>query len=135
VNYLVDTSALVRLVRREADPAWHELEDRGLLSVCEPVLAETLLIADTKSYVEMEQALLDLYVPVTIPDGVWELCKAIRHELAPHSAHRGLSVADLVIAATAVRLKLIVLHEDADYETISRFMPELQQHRISAGVH
>jgi hypothetical protein len=34
-----------------------------------------------------------------------------------------------------VRLKLTVLHEDADYETISRFMPELRQHRISAGLN
>jgi predicted nucleic acid-binding protein len=42
-------------------------------------------------------------------------------------------VADLVIAATAIRLKLTVLHEDADYETLARFVPQLRQRRISAG--
>jgi predicted nucleic acid-binding protein len=53
--------------------------------------------------------------------------------LVPLSAHRGLSVADLVVAATAIRLKLIVLHEGADFETMARFVPELRQRRISAG--
>jgi predicted nucleic acid-binding protein len=42
-------------------------------------------------------------------------------------------VADLVIAATAIRLKLTVLHEDGDFETVARFVPELQQHRLSVG--
>jgi hypothetical protein len=27
-----------------------------------------------------------------------------------------------------------VFHEDADYEMISRFLPELRQHRISASL-
>jgi hypothetical protein len=33
----------------------------------------------------------------------------------------------------AIRLKLTVLHEDADFETVARFVPELKQHRIGAG--
>jgi hypothetical protein len=28
-------------------------------------------------------------------------------------------------------MKLIVLHEDADFETVARFIPELQQQRVS----
>jgi predicted nucleic acid-binding protein len=58
---------------------------------------------------------------------------AIRRELVPHGVHQGLSVADLVVAATAIRLKLEVLHEDGDFETVARFVPELRQRRISAG--
>lgn len=133
MKYLVDTSALVRIIRREADPMWTDVVGRGLVAVCEPVLAETLTIADAKGYAEQEEAINHAYLPVTIPDGVWDLVAAIRRELAPHSAHQGLSVGDLVVAATAIRLKLTVLHEDADFETVARFVPELQQHRISAG--
>jgi predicted nucleic acid-binding protein len=81
----------------------------------------------------LENLIADRYLPVAIPDGVWDLVAVIRRELAPRSAHRGLSVADLVIAATAIRLKLTVLHEDADFETVARFVPELRQHRLSAG--
>jgi predicted nucleic acid-binding protein len=133
VNYLVDTSALVRIVRRQVEPVWYDLVDRGLLSICEPVLAETLLIADAKSYAEMETTLCGTYLLVTVPDGIWELAAVIRRELAPHGAHKGLSVTDLVVAATAMRLKLEVLHEDGDFETMARFVPELRQRRISAG--
>ena len=69
-----------------------------------------------------------------VPDNIWDLVAAIRRELAQHSAYQGLSVADLVVAAMAIRLKLEVLHEDADFETVARFVPELRQRRISAGL-
>jgi predicted nucleic acid-binding protein len=51
LRYLVDTSALTRILRRQASPAWDNLERRGLLAICEPALTETLLIAKTKDYV------------------------------------------------------------------------------------
>lgn len=133
MKYLVDTSALTRILRRQASPDWDDLERRGLLAVCEPALTETLLIATTKEYAALEDSITSNYLPVTIPDGRWGLVGAIRRELAPRSAHRGLSVADLVIAATAIRLKLTVLHEDGDYETVARFVPQLKQRRVSAG--
>ena len=133
MRYLVDTSAMVRILREQADPSWDDLEDRGLLSICEPVLVETLLIANNKNYAKTEHDILRRFVPVLVPAGVWEVVAAIRHELVPHGAHRGLSVADFVIAATAMRLKLEVLHEDADYETVGRFVPEFRQRRISLG--
>ena len=106
-----------------------------MLAVCEPALTETLLIAHTKDYAALEESITTNYLPVTVPEGIWELVAVLRRELVPHSAHRGLSVADLVIAATAIRLKLTVLHEDGDYETVARFVPELRQRRVSAGPH
>ena len=71
MKFLVDTSALTRILREQADSGWDELEDRGLLSVCEPALAETLLIASSKHYAEQEQEIEARYLPVRIPDGVW----------------------------------------------------------------
>jgi predicted nucleic acid-binding protein len=133
MKYLVDTSALVRIERRQVDPGWDEMVDRGLLCLCEPVLAETLMIADAKRYASLEDDLRQAYLWVTIPDIIWDLVAVIRRELVPHSAYMGLSVADLVVAATAIRLKLTVLHEDADFETVARFVPELQEKRISTA--
>lgn len=135
MRYLVDSSALIRILRRETDPAWDDLVQRGLLSVCEPVLAETLLIADRKDYEATEDYLAAAYIPVTVPANIWDLTAAIRRELVPHGAHNALSVADLVVAATAIRLKLILLHEDGDFETVARFVPGLQQRRISAALN
>ncbi len=133
MRFLADTSALVRIWRKQVDPSWYDVADRGLITLCEPALAETLMAVEAKRYAEIEDRFRGTYVWATVPDNIWDLVAAIRRDLVPHSAHHGLSVADLVIAATAVRLKLEVLHEDADFETVARFVPELKQRRITAG--
>ena len=102
-----------------------------MLAVCEPVLVETLTIVDAKRYAEAETELRATYPWVPVPDDAWSIVSTIRRELAAKSQHRGLSVADHLIAATAIRLKLVVLHEDADYETAARFVPQLHQQRLS----
>jgi len=38
-----------------------------------------------------------------------------------------------VIAAIAIRLRLTLLHEDGDFETVARFVPELKQCRLGQG--
>jgi len=134
VSYVADTSALVRIWRKQVDPGWHEIVDRGLVTICEPVLPEALMAADAKQYAKTEEEFRDTYIWAMVPDDIWDLVAVIRRELVPHSAHQGLSVADLVVAATAIRLKLEVLHEDADFETVARFVPELRQRRISADL-
>lgn len=101
--------------------------------VCEPVLAEMLVSASATQYGALEDELRETYPYVGIPDNIWDLVAAVRRELAPKSAHQGLGVADLVIASTAIRQRLTLLHEDADYETVARFVPQLKQRRISAG--
>ena len=131
MKYLIDTSALVRIVRKQADEHWNEQVTRGLVAICDPVLTETLTIADAKAYRRVEENLRAAYPWVPIPDDAWDIVTSIRHELAKHSAHQGLSAADYLVAATAIRLKLTVLHEDADYQTAARLVPQLKQQRIS----
>jgi predicted nucleic acid-binding protein len=133
MRYLIDTSALVRVLRRQVDERWHERVVRGLVAICDPVLVETLTIADAKAYNRVEDNLRDTYPWVPVPDDVWELVASVRRELATTSMHQGLSVADHLVVATAIRLKLTVLHEDADFETVARVIPQLRQERISAG--
>ncbi len=124
-------SALVRIVRRQVDQHWHEQVARGLVAICDPVLVEALTIADAKAYSRVEEALRDAYPWVPVPDDAWDIVTAVRRDLAARSVHQGLSVADHLVVATAVRLKLTVLHEDADFETVARIVPQLKQHRIS----
>ncbi|MCM4079063.1 hypothetical protein [Paractinoplanes hotanensis] len=38
-----------------------------------------------------------------------------------------------MIVAIAIRLRLTVLHEDSDFETVARFVPELKQYRLRHG--
>ncbi|XVV10481.1 PIN domain-containing protein [Actinoplanes sp. CA-131856] len=133
--YLIDSSALVRSLRQQVDPRWGEVLDRGLISVCEPALVESLRIVETKKYGEMEEFIVSRYLPVVIPANVWDDVSLIRRELARRSAHWGLALADLLIAATAIRLKLTVLHEDRDFETIGKVVPELRQRSIKTAPH
>lgn len=132
MNYLVDTSALVRIIRGQADARWDDAVERGLVAICEPVLVEALTIADAKSYGEVEEEIRGTYPWVPVPDDVWTVVGAVRRELAAHSQHQGLSIADHLVVATAIRLKLVVLHEDADCETVARLVPQLRQQRITA---
>lgn len=81
MRYLIDTSALVRLQRDQGGAAWKPLVARGLVAVCEPVLAETLLIADAKQYAAVERAIYGSYLKVTVPDGIWDTTEVLRHEL------------------------------------------------------
>lgn len=130
MKYLIDTSALVRVVRRQVDEHWHEQVTRGLVAICDPVLTEVLTIADARNYAQIEDDLREAYPWVAVPDDAWDIVTALRRDLAIKSVHQGLSVADHLVVATAIRLKLTVLHEDADFETVARIVPHLQQQRI-----
>jgi predicted nucleic acid-binding protein len=81
----------------------------------------------------MEDYIAGKCLPVAVPEGVWDLVATIRRKAAAEGAHRAFSVADLVIAATAIRLQLTVLHEDRDFVTAARFMPQLRERKLSAG--
>jgi predicted nucleic acid-binding protein len=88
---------------------------------------------EQKKYVELKEELRETYPYAPVPDDIWNRVEAIQDELASHSEHQGLSIADLVIAATAIRLNLTVLHYDADFETVSRRVSHLKQQRISVN--
>jgi predicted nucleic acid-binding protein len=132
VKYLADTSALVRIVRGQAGQAWNDAVDSGLVAICEPVLTEALVAAPAQAYTRAEEDLRRTYPWVPVVDDVWSMVSAVRRELAAHSQHQGLSVADYLILATAIKLKLVVLHEDADFETAARIIPQLQEKRLSS---
>lgn len=131
MTYLIDTSALVRVARGQVGDEWNELIDRGLVSICDPVLFEALNMADATQYEATRERFERNYPWVPLPDDGWAIIRSMGSELAKHSVHQALSVADYLIAATAVKRGLTVLHEDRDFEIASRFVPMLLQQRIS----
>lgn len=133
MKYLADTSALVRIMRRQVDAEWREVAARGLIAICEPVLTETLTIADAKSYDRAEADIARIYPWVPVPGQAWDLIRVTRRELAKHAMHNALSVADYLVAATAIQLKLVVLHEDNDFCAVAGVLPQLSETRISGG--
>lgn len=133
MNYLVDTSALVRILRRQVDESWHEQVTHGMVAICDPVLTEALAIARTNEYERIRADLLAIYPWVPVPDGAWEAISSVQARLAAKSQHQGLSVADYLVVATALHHNLTILHEDADFATAAGIVTDIQQRRIMTG--
>lgn len=131
MRYLIDTSALVRILRRQVDEAWHDQVTRGTVAICDPVLTETLTIARATEYQRVRTALLDTYPWVPVPDKAWETIRDVQARLASQSCHQGLSVADHLVVATALHHRLTILHEDADFGTAATMVPDLKEQRIT----
>jgi predicted nucleic acid-binding protein len=55
---------------------------------------------------------------------------SIRTALWKIGAGRGAQTTDLLVAATAVRHDAVVVHNDTDFLTVQRAVPELQQLRV-----
>jgi predicted nucleic acid-binding protein len=133
VKYLIDTSALVRILRRQVDESWHEQVIHGMVAICDPVLTEALAIARATEYERIRTDLLEAYPRVPVPDRAWETVHTIQARLAAKSQHHGLSVADHLVMATALHHHLMILHEDADFSTAAEVVPDIQQQRILPG--
>ena len=130
MKYLIDTSALVRILRRQVDESWHEQVTQGMVAICDPVLTEALTIARATEYERIRADLLAAYPWVAVPDRAWETVHDVQAQLAAKSQHAGLSVADHLVVATALHYRLTILHEDADFSTAAAIVPDLQQQRI-----
>lgn len=129
MTYLADTSMIVRLQRgREIQPIWIEAVRAGLVAVCPAVEAELLRTARSPDDGDLIRDLLTtLFTWRPMPEGIWQDVAAIQDDLLKASPHRGLSVLDLLIAATAQAYGLTVLHVDPDFETVSRITGLRQQ--------
>ncbi|MFC3493441.1 PIN domain-containing protein [Glycomyces rhizosphaerae] len=129
--YLIDSSALVRILRKQVDPAWIDYAISRKFAICEPVLCETIKAVGKGQAKRAETNLLAGHRYVKLPDGVWDYVRAMRHGLIERSMHNVFGVADYLIAATAMKLKLPVLHEDKDYTAAATIFPQLSERRIS----
>lgn len=54
-----------------------------------------------------------------MPDEVWQRALEVQAALATRSEHRGAAIPDLLIAATAERHRVTVLHYDHEYDLIA----------------
>lgn len=133
MKYLIDTSALVRILRRQVDESWYEQVAHGMVAICDPVLTEALTIARATEYGRIRADLLAAYPWVPVPERAWESVHEVQAQLAVKSQHHGLSVADHLVVATALHHRLTILHEDADFGTAAAIVPDLQQQRILVG--
>ncbi|WP_422734335.1 PIN domain nuclease [Micromonospora sp. WMMD558] len=120
-DYLVDTSALVRLLRNaELRARWESPLTAGLIAVCPVVELEFLYTARSAADREwLQHQLRTVFGWVMMPDRGYERAAEIQHDLTLRGVHRSAGAVDLLIAATAEYHGLSLLHYDRDFDQIA----------------
>ena len=122
MTFLADTSMVVRLHRDQGiDRRWVDAVNLGLVAVCPAVEAElTRAAGSTRDHQLLQDALRRLFTWQPVPESAWQFVERAQTALVKTGQHRGPSVVDLLVAATADAWGLTVLHADADFDTIAR---------------
>jgi predicted nucleic acid-binding protein len=120
-QYLVDTSALVRIFRdSDVRTRWEQQIAAGLLAVCPIVELEFLYTARSKAdREELTELIETTFVWTPMPDRVFPRATDVQMMLTDRGTHRSASAVDLLVAATAELTQLTLLHYDRDYDQIA----------------
>jgi predicted nucleic acid-binding protein len=121
MSYLADTSMVMRLNQPSGvDQRWVDVVQAGLVGVCPVVEAELMRTARNKANRDqLRSTLRSLFTWHPVPDSAWRFVERTQDALVDIGHHRGPSVADLLVAATADAWDLTVLHVDRDFDTIA----------------
>ena len=118
-RYLLDNSALVRFNKPAVADALRPRIARGLVGVS--IVTELELGYSSRSVAEHEKFRLFLreLVPVSITPRAEARARNIQEQLVHAGKHRAVSLADILLAATAHEELLTVLHYDGDFDFIA----------------
>jgi predicted nucleic acid-binding protein len=135
VQFLVDTSALVRIFREETvRRRWEQQITAGILAVCPVIELEFLYSARSKAdRQELVELLRAAFAWVVVPDRAFDRATEVQALLTDLGAHRSAGAVDLLVAATAELHGLTLLHYDHDFDQIVRVTAQRAQCIASAG--
>ncbi|MER7515086.1 PIN domain nuclease [Streptomyces sp. NPDC126499] len=130
MNYLADTSAVWRILRRQIGSPWPERVARGQVSLCPPVEAELMpgLRAD-RDHEPFFTMLGRTFGWVPAPDNPWREVIEVQRDLVRIGHHRGPSPMDIVIALTAEQHGMALVHVD-DFGAIAKVRPGIPMLRL-----
>ncbi|MFC0100967.1 PIN domain nuclease [Micromonospora marina] len=132
-RYLLDKSALARWPKPAVAPVLDELSDRGLLAVCGAIEIEVVHSARSAEDAKRARWLLRGFDWLAMPDDVWDRAIDVQVQALHKGNHRALSMADLLIAATAERHGVTVLHYDGDFDLITAITGQPTAWVVPAG--
>jgi predicted nucleic acid-binding protein len=120
-TFLADTSAIARIQQGRADQRWRRAVTLGVIAICDPVELEVLRwVPGGSRRRAMQASLRRSFTWCPTPDDAWRLAGELQDLLGDRGQHNGCSPVDLLVAVTATRRRLTVLHDDTDFEVISR---------------
>lgn len=120
-QFLIDTSALARLLRGDAEQyGCDQAAAAGLIATCP--ITELEFFYSARSAADRAQGTEDLrllfgWVPVD--DRAYDRAWQVQDILTQRGQHRSAGAVDLVVAATAELQGLTLLHRDRDFECIA----------------
>lgn len=119
--WLIDKSALIRLGGSRDSAEWAERIERGLVRITTLTMLEVGYSARSADDLADQ---FDLPPVSTMPveyltPAAEKRSVEVQRALAGRGHHRAPSIPDLLIAATAERAQLTVLHLDKDFELIA----------------
>ncbi|MEU1577435.1 PIN domain nuclease [Streptomyces collinus] len=120
-RFLIDTSALARFLRRDAEQyGWDRAAAAGLIAT-RPI-TELEFFSSARSAQDRARGIEDLrlifgWVPVD--DRAYDRAWRVQEALTKRGQHRSAGPVDLVVAATAELQGLTLLHRDRDFECIA----------------
>lgn len=120
-QWIIDKSALVRLSAAQDAVEWVHRIDRGLVRISTVTLLEigfsSRSAGDLRS--QLQSAPLSAMPVEYLTPGIEDRARDVQVQLAQRGHHRGPSVPDLLLAATAELNDLTLLHIDRDFEVIA----------------
>lgn len=133
-RYLADKSALARLNQPAVEAALSPRIEAGSVGVCGMVELELLFSARAPAdYQRTRSQLHTGFESLPMPAEVWDRALQLQATLAETSQHRGASLPDLLIAATAERHQVTVVHYDHDYDLIASVTGQPMEWVVPAG--
>jgi predicted nucleic acid-binding protein len=120
-QFLIDTSALARFMRNEADKyGWDQAAAAGLISTCP--ITELEFFSSARSAADRKRGIDDmraLFTWVPVDDRAYIRASQVQEALTNRGQHRSAGPVDLVVAATAELRGLTLLHRDHDFVNIA----------------
>lgn len=119
-THLADKSALARLTHEPVARRLGPMIEAGLVGTCGIIELEVRYSA--RSHPEYETISHDRtlgYEWFPMPDDIWDRALEVQRALSGRAALRAVKFPDLLIAATAERHDLTVVHYDRDYDLIA----------------
>lgn len=133
--YLVDKSALARVSRVAAvREAFEKLDQQGVLATSPIIELELGYSArDLAEFDTVDAARRELYRELPLSKLVTDRARTVQRALVKQGRHRGPSVPDLLIAATAEIHGATVVHYDRDFDVIAAHTRQTVRWIVPAG--
>jgi predicted nucleic acid-binding protein len=125
--------ALARWDHPDVSRVLDDLSDRGVLATCAAVEWEMIYSARNKPDTARIRFLLRGFTFLYCGDKVFDRVLDVQGIALERGFHRALSMADLLIAATAERHQGTVLHYDGDYDMIASITEQPTQWVVPPG--